>query len=46
MKDICAECKRQSYCMYPCEKWLIESDKCPVCGNKHAEGCAECNTGD
>ncbi|MDI6829422.1 MAG: hypothetical protein QME62_13155 [Armatimonadota bacterium] len=34
--------------MYPCESWLIEHDKCPVCQNKliHAGGCTECITGD
>ena len=48
MKDVCAECNRQSYCMEPCEQWLVEHDKCPVCQNKliRVGGCTECITGD
>jgi len=48
MKDVCVDCNRQSYCMEPCEGWLIEHDKCPVCQNKliRAGGCSECITGD
>ena len=48
MKDVCAECTRTAYCMYPCEEWLEENEKCPVCGNKliHVGGCTECITGD
>lgn len=39
MRDVCADCKRQSYCMYPCESWLIQNEKCPVCGNKLTDSC-------
>lgn len=48
MKEICKECERVEYCMYPCSKFLNEQDVCPVCGNKliHAGGCTQCITGD
>jgi len=48
MKDVCIDCNRKTYCMYPCEQWLIEHDKCPVCQNKliRVGGCTECITGD
>lgn len=48
MKDVCVDCDRTSYCLEPCEQWLIQHDKCPVCQNKliHAGGCTECITGD
>lgn len=48
MKDICADCGRNEYCMEPCDQWLIEHDKCPLCKNKliHQGGCTECITGD
>jgi hypothetical protein len=26
MKDVCAECTRTAYCMYPCEEWLEENE--------------------
>jgi len=48
MEDACANCKRKSYCMEPCEAWLIFHNQCPVCQNKliHSGGCTECITGD
>lgn len=48
MKDVCKDCTRVAYCLEPCESWLIEHDKCPVCKNKliHSGGCTECITGD
>lgn len=48
MNDVCVDCCRKAYCLEPCEQWLIEHDKCPVCKNKliRAGGCTECITGD
>lgn len=48
MRDVCADCNRKSYCMEPCEEWLIAHNQCPVCKNKliHIGGCTECITGD
>ena len=48
MKDLCVDCNRKSYCMEPCEDWLIAHNQCPVCQNKliHIGGCTECITGD
>jgi len=30
MKDICVDCNRKSYCMEPCEDWLIAHNQCTV----------------
>jgi len=48
MKDVCVDCNRETYCLEPCEQWLIHNDKCPVCQNKliRTGGCTECITGD
>jgi len=48
MNDVCNDCDRTAYCMEPCEQWLIQHDKCPVCQNKliRVGGCTECITGD
>jgi len=48
MKDVCVDCNRKTYCLEPCEQWLIQHDKCPVCQNKliRVGGCTECITGD
>ena len=48
MNDICANCNRLTYCLEPCEQWLIHHDKCPVFQNKliRSGGCTECITGD
>jgi len=48
MTDICVDCKRKTYCLEPCERYLIYHDKCPVCQNKLIRngGCTECITGD
>ena len=48
MTDVCIDCNRKAYCLEPCEKWLIEHDKCPMCQNKliRVGGCTECITGD
>ena len=48
MTDLCGDCNKQTYCLEPCEQWLIQNDKCPVCQNKliRSGGCTECITGD
>jgi len=48
MKDVCVDCNRKTYCLEPCEQWLIHNDKCPVCQNKLIRTGArtECITGD
>lgn len=33
MNDCCVDCNRKAYCLEPCEQWLIQHDKCPVCQN-------------
>lgn len=48
MNDVCEGCNRKTHCSEPCDQWLIEQNKCPVCHNKliRSGGCTECITGD
>ena len=48
MKDICVDRDRKTYCLEPCERWLIENNKCLARQNKliRVGGCTECITGD